>query len=168
MFAHDALDDHEAEAMAVGFGGVIRLKEAHEVLLLDAAAAVAADAEQYNNGYDDRKPAAKDYSSKVPANENIPSPGIPAQLQIQEHELPPDFLMEGDIVLTEEQKCHRLAFYEAALTNFLTKGRNERLMMKDKYSVIKEACLRLHNGETASALKRAGFGNIHSYILIAF
>jgi hypothetical protein len=73
------------------------------------------------------------------------------------------FLMEGDIVLTEEQKCHRLAFYEAALTNFLTKGRNERLMMKDKYSVIKEACLRLHNGETASALKRAGFGNIHSW-----
>ena len=41
MFAHDALDDHEAEAMAVGFGGVIRLKEAHEILLLDAAAAVA-------------------------------------------------------------------------------------------------------------------------------
>ena len=36
-------------------------------------------------------------------------------------------------------------------------------MMKEKYSIIKEACLRLHNGETASQLKRAGFGNIHGW-----
>jgi hypothetical protein len=37
-------------------------------------------------------------------------------------------------------------------------------MMKDKYMAIKEACLRLHNGETASSLKRDGYPSIHNLV----
>ena len=32
------------------------------------------------------------------------------------YKLPPDFVMETVLELTEEQQCHRVTFYQAALT----------------------------------------------------
>ena len=43
------------------------------------------------------------------------------------------------------------------------KGSNSSMMMKEKWEMIRTACLRLHNGETRSALKRAGFIQIAAW-----
>ena len=77
--------------------------------------------------------------------------------------LPIDFHFEDNIPLTEAQQRHRIAFYQAALSSFLVKGSNSSMMMKEKWEMIRTACLRLHNGETRSALKRAGFIQIAAW-----
>src|SRR4051812_38712062 len=41
VLAHDPLRDHQAEPVPARLGGVIRLEEPHNVLLLDAAARIA-------------------------------------------------------------------------------------------------------------------------------
>ena len=77
--------------------------------------------------------------------------------------LPIVFHMEDDIPLNDEQKCHRVALYQAALSSFLVQAGNSSMMMKEKWEMIRAACVRLHNGETRYAPKRAGYSQIAAW-----
>lgn len=79
------------------------------------------------------------------------------------HDLLPDFVIESTVELSEEDKCHRVAFYQAALSLMAKKANNKMMMMKDKYLQIKDACIQLHEGETMTHLRKSGFLQIHCW-----
>ena len=86
-----------------------------------------------------------------------------ADAPLPQDALPIDFQIEEDTPLNEQQKRHQVAFYQAALSSFLVQAGNSSMMMKEKWEMIRAACLRLHNGETRYALKRAGYSQIAAW-----
>ncbi len=75
--------------------------------------------------------------------------------------LPPDFVIENVLELTEEQQQHRVTFYQAALTAFSVQASNGLMMMREKYIMIRNVLLRVQNGESLSALRRAGYSQVN-------
>ena len=86
---------------------------------------------------------------------NADEPPNEADAPFPTNALPPDFVTEDVFDLTEEQQRHRVMFYQAALTAFSMQASNGSMMMKEKYVMIKEILLRVQNGDTLGALRRA-------------
>ena len=68
--------------------------------------------------------------------------------------------MEDITPLNDEQLRHRIAFYQAALSVFFVQAENGSMMKKEKWEVVRAVCIRLHNDETRSELKREGYSQI--------
>ena len=77
--------------------------------------------------------------------------------------LPPDFVVENVLVLTEEQQRHCVTFYQVALTAFITQASNGSMMMREKYVMIRDVLLQVQQGGTLGALRRAGYLQMNAW-----
>jgi hypothetical protein len=63
--------------------------------------------------------------------------------------------------LTDEQKRHRIAFYQSALTLFTNQGSNNTMMTKDQYQDILYAFSKIFDGQMLNSLHHEQFPNVH-------
>ena len=100
-----------------------------------------------------------------PDDENYAEASIPhnniASATENDHPLPPDFEMYEVQPLTDQQKRHRIAFYQSALTLFANQGSNNAMMTKDQYQDILYVCHQIKNGTPLNTLRHEGFPSVH-------
>ena len=106
-----------------------------------------------------------DDTDASPDDENYGEDSIPhkniASATENDHLLPPDFEMYEVQPLTDEQKRHRIAFYQSALTLFANQGSNNAMMTKDQYQDILYVCHQIQNGTPLNTLRHEGFPSVH-------
>ena len=114
--------------------------------------------------HQDNSPNRHDDTDASPDDDNAADNSNPdniASATENDHQLPPDFEMYEVQPLTDEQKRHRIAFYQSALTLFANQGSNNAMMTKDQYQDILYVCHEIQKGTTLNALRHEGFPSVH-------